>query len=172
MKSHRIRILTLSALAFAFACNDEETTHPDASTPSNAEAHDGGSASDIALSVGVAQSLPKDDAKRFAEVGAEAKIRSMATTSLRSSGKWDPSMSVTVTIDEFRLRTTAQVAWVGMMAGADILGAQVAVYKDGQVIKTQKVSATSVKGGMVGAKEQKRLDGLVVEFADNVAKLL
>lgn len=170
MISQRFRILTLSALALVAACNDEETTHPDAATPSDASAFDG--ASDIALAVGVASTLPKDDAKRFADVGAEAKIRSMAITSLRSTGKWDPSMSVTVTVDEFRLRTTAQVAWVGMMAGADILGAQVAVSKDGQVIKQQKVSATSVKGGMVGAKEQKRLDGLVVEFAENVAKLI
>jgi len=165
MTTIRIRVLTLSALALLFACESAPTNHPDAAASAASS-----SASDIALTV--ENTLEKKQANRFAEVGAEARIRDLAAASLRSTGKWDEHMSIVVTVDEFRLRTTAQVAMVGIMAGADRIGAQVALYKDGQVINQQKVSAVSVQGGMVGAKESKRLEGLVTTFAQNVAQLI
>jgi hypothetical protein len=40
------------------------------------------------------------------------------------------------------------------------------------VIRSEKVSAMSRQGGMVGAKESKRLEGLVTTFAQNMAALL
>jgi hypothetical protein len=44
--------------------------------------------------------------------------------------------------------------------------------KDGQVVKSQKVSAMSRQGGMVGAKESMRLEGLVTTFAENMAQMI
>jgi hypothetical protein len=166
MTNNRIRVLTFSALALVAGCNEVATTQPADATPGAA------ASSDVAVTVGLANALPQKAAKRFAEVGAEAKIRELAGASLRSTGRWNDGMSITVTVEEFRLRTTGQVAVGGIMSGADRIDAQVAVLKDGQVIKSQKVSAMSRQGGMVGAKESKRLEGLVTTFADNMAQLI
>ena len=165
MTTNRIAILTFSALALLAGCNEVATTHPDAATQSAAS-------SDVAMTVDLANALEAKAAKRFAEVGAEARIRDLAVACLRSTGRWDDSMSITVTIEDFRLRTTAQVAMVGAIAGADRIDAQVAVSKGGQVVRSEKVSAMSRQGGMIGAKESKRLEGLVTVFAENMAQLI
>jgi hypothetical protein len=160
--THRIAVLTFSALTLLAGCNDVATTNPDTATAASGS---------VELTV-VADALDGKAAKRFAEAGAEAKIRELAASSLRSTGRWDDSMSITVTLEDFRLRTAGAVAMVGAMAGADRIDAQVAVMKDGQVIRSEKVSAMSRQGGMVGAKESKRLEGLVTTFAQNMAALL
>lgn len=165
MNTNRICVLTFSALALLAGCNDVATTNPDAATSSAA-------ASDIAMTVDLADALDKKAANRFAEVGAEAKIRELATASLRSTGRWSDGMSITVTVEDFRLRTAGAVAVGGIMSGADRLDAQVAVSKGGQIVRSEKVSAMSRQGGMVGAKESKRLEGLVTTFAQNMANLI
>jgi hypothetical protein len=166
MTSNRIAVLTFSALAAFAGCNEVATTNPDTATSSAA------TSGDIAMTVGLADALPTKAASRFAEVGAEAKIRELATASLRSTGRWSDGMSITVTVEEFRLRTAGAVAVGGIMSGADRIDAQVAVLKGGQVVRSEKVSAMSRQGGMVGAKESKRLEGLVTTFAQNMAQLL
>jgi hypothetical protein len=166
MIKNRILALALSTVALVAACEQEQTTNPDTATQAAAFA------GDVALDVTVSGVLPQEAAQRFADVGAEGKIRSLATERLRASGKWDDGLSVTVDVQEFRLRTTAQVAWVGAMAGADYIAATVSVRRDGQVIKQEKISSTSIRGGMVGAKEQKRLDHVVDDFANRIAALL
>lgn len=166
-----IRELTFSVLVLVAGCNDVETTSPDDATPT-AAAPSAAATGDIAMTVGLASALSEKDARRFSEVGAEAKIRELGMASLRSTGRWQDGMSITVTIQDFRLRTAGAVAVGGIMSGADRIDAEVAVLKDGQVIKSQKVSAMSRQGGMVGAKESKRLEGLVTTFAQNVAQLI
>jgi hypothetical protein len=164
--THRIRVLTLSTFALFAGCNEAATTSPDDATAGVPNA------ADIPMTVGLATAVPPKTARRFAEVGAEAKIRELAMASLRSTGRWTDGMSITVTVEDFRLRTTGQVAVGGIMSGADRIDAQVAVLKAGQVVKTQKVSAMSRQGGMVGAKESLRLEGLVTTFAQNMAQLI
>jgi hypothetical protein len=61
---------------------------------------------------------------------------------------------------------------VGAMAGADRISGDVSFLRGGQVVRTEKVAAVSRQGGMVGAKEQLRLDGLVTTFAQNIAQLM
>jgi hypothetical protein len=165
----RIQVLTLSLFAVLAACEDEEMHHPDATLPADAAAFDGGS---VAFDLALARELPADSAQRFVEVGAEAKIQSVATERLRSSGKLREGVSVTVSIDEFRLRTKRQVTWGGMMAGGDFIGAMVAVHENGKVLTNVKVTAVSIRGSVVGADEEERLDRLVDELATNIAAVL
>jgi hypothetical protein len=162
-KQLRIPVLALFCLTAIAACDQQGTNAPEASTAS--------AASNLAMTVDAA-ALPDKAARRYEESNAEAKIRQLVAASLRSTGRWSDDMSITVTLDDFRLRTAGAVAMVGAMSGADRISADVSFHKGGQLVKKEKVAAMSRQGGMVGAKEEMRLDGLVTTFAQNFAQLL
>lgn len=163
MNQLRIPVLALFGLVAITACDQQSTNTPEASASS--------ASSNLAMTVD-ADALDGKSARRYEESRAEAKIRQLVATSLRSTGKWSDDMSVTVTLDDFRLRTAGAVAMVGAMAGADRISADVSFHKGGQLVKKEKVAAMSRQGGMVGAKEELRLDGLVTTFAQNIAQLM
>lgn len=162
-KQLRIPVLALFCLTAIAACDQQGTNAPEASTAS--------AASNLAMTVDTA-ALPDKAARRYEESNAEAKIRQLVAASLRSTGRWSDDMSITVTLDDFRLRTAGAVAMVGAMSGADRISADVSFHKGGQLVKKEKVAAMSRQGGMVGAKEEMRLDGLVTTFAQNIAQLM
>lgn len=162
MNQLRIPVLALFGLVAITACEQQSTNTPEASASA---------ASNLAMTVD-ANALDGKSARRYEESHAEAKIRQLVATSLRSTGRWSDDMSVTVTLEDFRLRTAGAVAMVGAMAGADRISADVSFHKGGQLVKKEKVAAMSRQGGMVGAKEELRLDGLVTTFAQNIAQLM
>lgn len=163
MNQLRIPVLALFGLAAITACEQQSTNPPEASASS--------ASSSFAITLD-ADSLDGKSARRYEESNAEAKIRQLVAQSARSTGKWSDDMSITVTLDDFRLRTAGAVAMVGAMAGADRISGDVSFLKGGQLVKKEKVAAMSRQGGMVGAKEELRLDGLVTTFAQNIASLM
>lgn len=163
MNQLRIPVLALFGLVAITACDQQSTNTPEPSASA--------ASSNLAMTVD-ANALDGKSARRYEESNAEAKIRQLVTTSLRGTGKWSDDMSVTVTLDEFRLRTAGAVAVGGVMSGADRISGDVSFHKGGQLVKKEKVAAMSRQGGMIGAKEEMRLDGLVTTFAQNIASLM
>jgi len=89
---------------------------------------------------------------------------------LRTKGRLDASAPATleIVITDFRLRSWASAFWLGAMAGADRLGVEVRVQKDGETLKQYRTDTSSVLGGIAYAGTGHRFDRLVKTIAKRI----
>lgn len=81
------------------------------------------------LDVVAAPDLDEDRIARYRELDAGGVIRDAIEGELKNGGLWQPSadVAVTVTVTNFRLRSTGNAFWNGFFAGSDLLDGVIAI---------------------------------------------
>ena len=85
------------------------------------------------LEVVAASDLADDRIARYRELDAGGLIRDAIEHQLRAGGLWQPSadVAVTVTVTNFRLRSTGNAFWNGFFAGSDLLDGLIEISRAG-----------------------------------------
>jgi len=85
------------------------------------------------LEVAAAPDLAADRIQRYREFDGDAVIRAAIERELASAGQWQPSgpVAVSVTVTNFRLRSTGNAFWNGFFAGSDLLDGRLEILREG-----------------------------------------
>ena len=113
------------------------------------------------------------DEERSAAIDRQAvpdKINLAVSELLRANQRLDASAPATlaIVITHFRLRSWASAFWLGAMAGADRLGVEVRVEKNGNTLKEYRTETSSVLGGIIFAGAGHRFNRLLKTIAKRI----
>ena len=113
------------------------------------------------------------DEERSAAIDRQAvpdKINLAVSELLRANQRLDASAPATlaIVITHFRLRSWASAFWLGAMAGADRLGVEVRLEKDGNTLKEYRTETSSVLGGIIFAGAGHRFNRLLKTIAKRI----
>ena len=157
------RIFALGSAVFLSACST-----PDVSRTGNTLSH----SSQVHVDA-VAGSLDSETLSWYYEnngntvLTAAIKKRLAQLPSSKTSGH-----RFVVGVNSFRLRTTSQRFWVGVMAGTDYIIANVDVFKDGNRINAFEVDATHVFSMTKGYSQANRMKKMADTLAENLVNRL
>lgn len=117
--------------------------------------------------------LAKGAKEEFVERDIAAKLHANLLVRLQSAGKMaDKGADLVVTVTDMRIRGTATVYWLGMMAGADTLIATVQVVANGKVVREFSADAGKWGPGIAGLSATGRVNRMCEELAIALANQL
>jgi hypothetical protein len=100
------------------------------------------SISDVTVTTDKAQFDP-DTVAWYRQNAMSGTIRAALLKELRTAGRLSASpYQLQFAVTDFRLRSNAQVLWVGVMAGKDYLTGTVSILQGGKVVRQFEVTAT------------------------------
>ena len=121
----------------------------------------------ISLSILASDEFSEDKIDRFEMLNGKeniiAEIRSLFVK--KKLYDYSSPLSMEIVIDEFRMRHGAMAFFFGILAGADFLGGEVKLVKDGRTIKTFHTGTGSSVGGLRAPTQVARMERLVRKFA-------
>jgi len=165
----RAPLFLLLTLALACGCGGSKSTSASIDQPSVLS--DGSSVGSINVARG-AQMPEGDHTEQFDKYSAASALQGQLTSVLRESGQFaeDGPIVVDVTITDFRLRSGASTFWLGFMAGADYIKADVTALRGGATIKTFSTDTSTALGGAANTSPTRRTTRLINSLAKRIAK--
>lgn len=111
--------------------------------------------------------LAADRVERFLVYGGQGRVREAIVNELRQDGRLDPRSPATlhVTVNGFRLRSTATAFWFGLESGRDSLAAQVDMKVGGRSVREYVASSSSLRGTAIFAGAGGRFNNLARSMA-------
>lgn len=114
--------------------------------------------------------LDAERLKRLEAYRAHETLRTNVESRLGGSGRLDPSgdLELVIHLDTFRLRSSASAFWLGAMAGADRVVADVRVTRNGSEIRNFKTDTSTMLGGMFYASATRRTARLMKTLSERI----
>lgn len=113
-------------------------------------------------------------ARVFRELDGRARVSGGIGASLRRAGlqSSDGSLTLRAKVVNFRLRNSQLAFWVGIMAGADKLSAQIEIDRGGETLASYTVKRSAIEGSDSSRASTYRLGRLLLRFSDEVTEKL
>ena len=115
-----------------------------------------------------ASPLMTDRRAAFLAHGGAERIGTAVLQELASASKEDANTTVQIRITRFRLRSSSSAFWLGLMAGADVIGCSVDVSKGGKLSHSFETDTSTIIGGLIRPGSLTRFNRLVAELARRI----
>jgi hypothetical protein len=117
--------------------------------------------------------LDADAKEEFLKRDISGKLQAALKAKLWRAGKLDEKgASLVVTVTEMRVRSTAAVVWVGIMAGRDGVTATAKLVQGNKTLREFTAEAHKFGGAFAGASATGRVERMCEELAEELARQL
>jgi len=161
-----VRALALSLVALLSAC----ASPPERGAPRVALPKSGpGGVAGVQIDAN-ASTLPADRLASFEAAGGAGAAANAVASQLhkRAQPPCEAPCSMEVDVTRFRLRSSSNAFWLGMMAGADSIAVKVDGKHANVVVKSFQTDTSTVLGGIAFGSSVKRFDRLLATLAERI----
>ncbi len=118
--------------------------------------------------------IPADRRTAVENHKVASRIQNGVTELLKMQGKYTAkgTAQLDISVTAFRLRSGASAFWLGPMAGADYVSADIDVMENGKNTRTFSTSSSTVMGGMIKPSPSQRINGMAKDLSKKIIRQL